>query len=340
MNAVCTGNDYKAFQIAFLITDGLLLLTYAPLLYLYSQATCKFKSMKTLLYASVLFMFFNVLFLLSQFAMIAVGCHRDPLKGDFYDAWMMTSYIFQTYGILLMAYCRLYHIFAPSMFALSKCTNIVYTIVLIIIPVCLITSVLFEKTELAALLMGVGILALIISLISTMILFIRKLKKVFKSSDSTDEFIGTITKLTILNAISFTITLMIPIIIIIEGSVAHPTKDYVITSAFMMFAMTADAYSNLWCILLSFSNFNDYYMKICGCLHSKCKSLCNNISGVNERNLALQTAKSNSSVTVPGMHSKTSEMSSDIPSVGTTNSVTHDQTITDVTVTVDVVATE
>ena len=66
-------------------------------------------------------------------------------------------------------------------------------------------------------------------------------------------------------------TIISPIIIIYRF---HSPPLFLHINALSDLVITLDIFTNFLCIILSFNHFDAIYKILCGCLHSKCKSLC------------------------------------------------------------------
>eukprot|EP00483_Globobulimina_turgida_P009064 UN09082 len=165
-----------------------------------------------------------------------------------------------------------------------------------------------------------------VSVMATIILFVRRLVAVYKTISSQDKLVDTITKLTILNVISLSITVLVPIIMIFITATA-PTA-FVGTTAFLI-GNNVDVYTNFWCVMLSFTHFESYYNRVCGCFHFKCRKCWFKVLGRDARILAAEQKKKVLSLTTQVSSSAGSAASNSSKPTTDTAAVQVDITATD-----------
>ena len=111
-------------------------------------------------------------------------------------------------------------------------------------------------------------LSLVIFTVGTLVLFIRKLMKVYNEQKSEEQLISSVTKLTIVTVSSISITLMVPVIIVLFEAVG---VDEFVVFVMEKYVILCDIYTNLWCALLSTRYFDAHYKVLCGCVDAWCK---------------------------------------------------------------------
>lgn len=97
--------------------------------------------------------------------------------------------------------------------------------------------------------------------------FIHKLFKIYQLNTQNVKMLTIITKTTVLTFTSIVTSIISPFIIIYRFHVQS-------LCAFSDLLITLDVFTNFLCIVLSFNHFDKFYHILCGCLDSKCKSMC------------------------------------------------------------------
>jgi hypothetical protein len=242
----------------------------------------------------LIFFIFNIFTLLMCFSLtmqISIKCDSAG-SNSVINAFWMFGYNAQTYFLLLIAFTRLKVVFDSTQFALKKCAINIYRIIFTMVPfILLLQTIVLILVKVAgaiklytimSLLITLEMLIMTVTMIATIILFIRKLMVVYKTIAADNALISTITKLTILNATSLSISVLAPLIMIFIMS-ADPGET-IATTAFMV-SNIFDVFTNFWCIVLSTSSFQVYYDKICGSIHIKCRTLWFKCLGTDEKML-------------------------------------------------------
>eukprot|EP01083_Nonionella_stella_P026133 71962_1 len=198
------------------------------------------------------------------------------------DLIFYISYGVQTVSLALLFLSLMRKIFESSSFAISKRTENIYIAIciccaLLIGLLCLSvwTDAYMMKVLLSTLLMCVYIAVMI----SLTMLFIHKLVSVYQStakslssnattgcSDSQSRLVTAITKLTILMALSTSITIVNTITNLLYSLTRTESMRIVANCIGVM-----DLFSNLVNAMLCYRTFSDYYYKICITLDSKCR---------------------------------------------------------------------
>ena len=187
-----------------------------------------------------------------------------------YNQLVNGSYTIQCLLILWLWFIRLYHAFKGTLFKLSKITIIGYVsifsisfvfVILMIADICFDTKNMDRRLYLLILLLLiVWFVILVISLTS---LFIRKLINVYRNLDSDQFFIDSITKITILNFTSLSITIIWAFSLMFYTHSIH-------TEFVHHFGMVFEYFSTFICAVLSFNCYEKYYTQKCGKFHNQC----------------------------------------------------------------------
>lgn len=187
-----------------------------------------------------------------------------------YNHLVNFSYSLQCLLLLWLWFIRLYYAFTGTLFELSKITIIGYISIFslsFLFVVLMLADISFDTSEidrsihlLMLLLLIIWFIILIISLAS---LFIRKLINVYRNLDSDQYFIAMVTKITILNFVSLSITIIWAFSLIFF--------DYNVYTEFVNhFGIIFDYFSTFICAILSFNCYETYYTQICGKFHNQC----------------------------------------------------------------------
>ena len=118
--------------------------------------------------------------------------------------------------------------------------------------------------------MVIGAVAFLMSIIALIILttlLLYKTLQVYKQADKDPILIEMITKSSVLSFISIFLTLLTGL-----SFAANPDSHSIHIQFFAKFISIFDISSNFWCIMLSYSEYNDRYSKLCGYCDSKCKT--------------------------------------------------------------------
>eukprot|EP01084_Bolivina_argentea_P092187 165872_1 len=221
-------------------------------------------------------------FIISILYLIFAGMHHIywALNNETYmPIWLAYSLLFalQFYCMCCYLLIRLHTVFNETAYKLSKITQLIYKLLIIVSPFIFITVLIvlnIKDTKLSLFLVQAILLSYGICVsLSISSLFIYKLIYVHKrvEDNSNDPLINVITKNTILVIISFTLTILVIVLFLIV-SAQFDTVDHVDNLLwFLAYALLFDGYTNLICISLSFSCFDNVYIKTCGCCDRKCR---------------------------------------------------------------------
>merc|ERR1712176_992556 len=140
---------------------------------------------------------------------LCISSKTNPI----YNCIVNFSYVSQCASLLLSWFIRLYYAFNGTPLELSKITIIVYisiflTSFIFATLLCFANVIIMMNRNLWLLTLLCLLIWFAMLTISLTFLFIQKLIKVYKNLGSDDEFIGLITKITLLNFISVSITII------------------------------------------------------------------------------------------------------------------------------------
>eukprot|EP01084_Bolivina_argentea_P022366 41562_1 len=215
---------------------------------------------------------------------IQVGTVLDIcLRGYVHDILFVSfneAYTLQASALLMVWFIRLYYVFRSSRFALSSYTKMVYISIFILglIFTTIITVHLGPQEGLWLILVQFAYLLYVILVIILSSLFVNKLCRVYRNVDvaaksnkrSKERYklIAVVTKISVLNFGSLTITILaaITIIFFIHGNVYAEFIAH--------FAVFADIFTNFLCVILSYNNYKRFYHIVCGCCHNQCITCC------------------------------------------------------------------
>ena len=189
------------------------------------------------------------------------------------------SYTFQTCLLLGLSFARLHFAFHGTLFALSTLTiklHLIYyslSMIVLIVSAIIYSNFPHTNTGLLMVITGCAFLMLIIALIILTALFAYKTLQVYKHADKDPKLIEIITKLSVLAFIPLFGTLLdaLAVVALIESASIH---IQLLVALFAIF----DLSTNFWCIILSYSEYNGWYLKLCGRCNSECKACWYNIA--------------------------------------------------------------
>lgn len=193
--------------------------------------------------------------------------------------------------LLYFWFIRIRNSFRNTKWALSMRTErfyivsyillLIYMTIAVIIAMNFHNIIIFRTIFLWSMFAGLAVVFYLILTISLLIIFIKNLITVYRTTDSDPVFMSLITKMAILNFLSSFVTL----ISAVSNILLDPediTKEY-----FANFANSTDLFTNFFFAVLSFGDYDKYYMMFCGILHRKCNFCWLIIVGTSpdERNL-------------------------------------------------------
>eukprot|EP01084_Bolivina_argentea_P013493 25337_1 len=239
-----------------------------------------------------------IFFVFSSFALLATVrnamqiCFHGGTNYMDFNHWIyfIIFYGAQTYLLWLVLFMRLHYVFNGSHYALSKFTIRIHIVIFIFIPFA--TPFYFivlwlVKGVIYTLILLVSFAFIIIFSCCLSALFIYKLFQVFKNMETNhvhsrkklknNKLLSTITKSTMLAVISLSMTLLTPITLLFGYyAISHSTNQSITEAGACLLAFCSlfDVYTNLLCILLSYSCFDKTYTKLCGKCDVKCRIFC------------------------------------------------------------------
>lgn len=191
--------------------------------------------------------------------------------GEFYHL----TWPIQTWLLLLIYYQKLNNIFKGTSYQISKCQDIYYKTIFVLLPVLVFTSVTlkwFGPPNSHLTVVQILFLTVLISTISLIVSIINRLRKCYKDTvqvvnDDNKTIINAITKLTILSSFSVSISFLYTLFTVINVVTEFSIKPlgYV-----FYFVMILECYTNFVFGIMSFKAFGNYYDNVCQCMHIKC----------------------------------------------------------------------
>eukprot|EP01084_Bolivina_argentea_P214677 364433_1 len=289
-NKDCSGIQF--FVVGITCIDSIVLLSNLFVLfqfiYRYNSTTeiYRNKPAKILYYTGLVFAVFIIILQSLMLVITLHGCRNEGDKKQYehaMDAMFLLFYIFQSYLLSIIVFMTLKYSFRDTAFALSKRTINKCKVIYVFIPILGICNVMFNNTTIGAIFAAILILVLLSFFISMIVLFIRKLISIYKNIDADANLIRKITKLTVLSCVSMSLTLLVPIIMFI---ILSTNVRAAIGSSIFFGGVLLDTTTNLLCIVMTYGYFNDYYVKICYCMHNICQSTWGKFIGDEARILA------------------------------------------------------
>ena len=252
-----------------------------PAVFRYIKMKAKVTDNKCLYWTCLIFFIFVFLYLISLILLAAV-CQNV-------GAYMMVRdiaallFVIQTLLLLAILFMRLYVVFKGTMYALSSVTIklywIIYSLCILFFIVAGISFVNLSQTIIGSIIVAFAFLLIIIMVSVLIALFLYKMAQVYKSVDtenSNPALIAIITKTNLLAIISIVSTLITAIFVTLETSIWSNSIPVFMISRLLVIN---DVFTNFWCIILSSSIFNNWYLKICKCCHLRCESCWYRIVG-------------------------------------------------------------
>eukprot|EP01084_Bolivina_argentea_P201444 344329_1 len=280
---------------------------------------------KWLFYAGIAFVTTSLFSLLSWtvWPILMVSVCNSKLMVIIIDIWKL-SYGLQFYLLLLMLFIRLIAVFSGSPLQLSSKILRFYVAIYVIVPILIVLYMILiryiEPIFSLSLLIFVFILVIFL-IISITVLFVRRLITVYKDAESGEEWMNIVNKTTLLTLVSLSFTILAPIAVVFSA-----LNESDIIQCVQNFILMIDMYSNLVCVVFSYSYFNKYYAKICGPLDMKCKRMWFKFVGkdmkfmvdiVNQSKTQIQSDKNQSKIEIQSNISNSSISSNNIKQTDT-----------------------
>eukprot|EP01084_Bolivina_argentea_P141474 248586_1 len=255
------------------------------------------KSDKSLLYIASIFSICAILFFVIYIMYLSHACY---IYRSIYTAPFLIIYNIQFYCVIMFWLLRLYNMFKDTGYSLSKCTFMFFTLcygilTFLTIMFQILYVINFISPKMFSLLSAAALFFVIIGSLSISVLFITKLIHLYKASEILNvthpqhksdkveksendrallEYI--MTKITILTLQSLFTTLLTSISIVLRFMFVGS----LLAEFFAHFMFTFDVYTNLICIMLSFTYYSNLYNKMYY-IHRLCVICCRKISGNN-----------------------------------------------------------
>ena len=223
--------------------------------------------------------FFVSLLTLAYYPFVRWGSEENPciMRHPWYTSFeslFPICYAVQCLTLTMLFYVTVVLVFRNTTFSISNCVQTVYKVLFtfsgIFIIAMGITNVIGTEWQLLA---AIGLLMYIITMFSMTILFITKLKIIYRhklkdqeSSDNHQTLMAAITKLTLLMSISLLLTLLQMLMITIR--IIKRTEG---TALLVHCCGLIDVYTNFMNTMLANEILADYYGILCGNLDSMCK---------------------------------------------------------------------
>eukprot|EP01084_Bolivina_argentea_P272394 463760_1 len=204
-------------------------------------------------------------------------CNNDIYTSQFLALLSSLLISLEAYGLQLLFFTRIYHCFQETCFAISTTTLIYFSIIYIITPICYVfICIIYINNSVDPTLEIIinGIVAIIsfTMMLSILILFVYKLIKVLKQKNSNENdqqfYRQIIKKTTILISTTIFFKVLLPFFIVLRSRMNSVSVFY-FAKLFAYFLVYADFAA----LVLSNSQFNNYYVKICGAMEMCCSNL-------------------------------------------------------------------
>eukprot|EP01084_Bolivina_argentea_P178730 308900_1 len=222
--------------------------------------------------------FLSIIFLALNISII--GCYipyqtRCKTWGTFWELLWMIQSSFQIYLLVVLWYYRFTALFSSSVvLRLSKrttgCFHIYFIFAALVMIVYAYAAYLYvfassKYITLCLIIVGIAFTWLFCGIISLSFLFIKKLIQAYKWITNDPSFISIITKYVILTVLSLSITILQPLF----PNLRTMYPNSIIIKFTHHYVVLLDAFTNCLYLILSFSDFDIFYQKICGCVHKR-----------------------------------------------------------------------
>ena len=204
--------------------------------------------------------------------LLSLYIRRDVISSI---VWVVSNqlYIIQTLSLFGMLFVRLYFVFNGTEFSLSTTTIrlywIFYTLMIILLFFTINAYKPLKGTVFGWVVVGSAAIMYLSTMIILPLLFLYKMNQVYKCTDKRNadpELIGLITKTSILAIMSIFAKLFHAICRMILLALISTIHTVMISTLLVIF----DVSINFWCIILSYRDYNDWYLRVCGYCDSKC----------------------------------------------------------------------
>ena len=203
-------------------------------------------------------------------------CANNQYWMDLTSRLVTETYICQLASLMMLWLTRIQFALHNSIFRLSQTITIIYPIMgfIVVILASLATWLPLDDTKYRTReimwLICYGVYFLMLYILNHM--FVYKLYCVYrrakdKAQINAKYFITIITKIMILNFVSIMVTVIAAVSIAFYGEYFEEL-DFFHTYSFLL-----DSFTNIFCVILSYSYYTTYYDHICGACH-RCCILC------------------------------------------------------------------
>eukprot|EP01084_Bolivina_argentea_P314174 544159_1 len=186
---------------------------------------------------------------------------------DIFTEIFSVSYSIHCYLMLILWFLRIYYVFKDTEFALNKCAFYFYFILAAIMPFLMIYSIIILSTDssFGLIIFLVLLFLFLIFLLSLVGQFVFKLIRIYKNLSHQHQFIGIITRSTILTIFCLVFSIIYGLLM-----VARNVSDYILFRYLRNSFQLLSIFINYVCVLLSYHYFDGYYAKCCTKMDNKC----------------------------------------------------------------------
>jgi len=276
MAYVCSKSD-EAYNIIVIVLQvpTLLLSLYFPVPMVAAYRKKELKTTKLQFGLALTFLALISLHNISEITQAATQCNAFAVHATF-DVLRNTLYIVQGSMLGVLLFLRLVFIFMDTQFEVSKCTMYVFAVLLtieVLLFAGLIALWFMGAWDLVLSLIFLCFLYYVVGLIAINVLFIRRLLNVYASvKHNTSKESGlkrVATKNAVLAVVSSStcwLTMIGVFLYVADASIVMGT----IYNVFLQI----DVMTNLLSIVLTYSHFDAWYQRLCGCCHRRCGECC------------------------------------------------------------------
>jgi len=277
MAVVCTQSDV-AFNVTLSVLQvpTLIFCLAFPYPYIVAYRAKALRTTKLQFYLGFIFIVLITLHNLAEVIQASTGCNAPTVSAAF-DVSRNALYVVQASMLAVLLFLRLVFIFKDTQFELSQRT--IYTFVGLLVFAILmfigLVALLFTPSAWGILpfLVVLGFLDYVCGLICINYLFIRRLLKVYSGvKDSVTKESGlkyVATKNAVLCVVSSS-TILLSMIGIVLYLIDPGHAMAIAYNVLLQF----DVVTNLLSVVLTYSRFDAWYQRLCGCCHRRCGACC------------------------------------------------------------------
>ena len=316
--SLCTTTEhvYYYFILPFLAAIGWISMTCILYIYFQARVRGKLKSSKTQYYLAVTFFITIYIYLIIISIREPIWCHNKSLY-DTFRGFSTYLYALQAALLCVILVERFIYTFNETQFALSKCFIIsFFSVIGLNTILCVIgVSIVYwtiDENEYRSIGIAIWLLSAMMYIIVVIwlnALFIYKLFTVHrqcgKYASKHQSLLNVVTKIFILCFIS-TIQIICNIIIFFVTRIFSSQLPIEHATFIQGLFNIADVFTNFLSVFLLFSYFGDWYMKLCGCCHTRSRLFWSNCVKGNEDHEQMEhTVMTSVSSMTPSPTSKT-----------------------------------